>query len=204
MTPRIKVCGLTRAEDARLAIELGADALGFIFWPKSPRYVAPDVVAGIARDVPAFVSLVGVFVNQPPADVQATAASARLTTIQLHGDERVEDYAGAGRRVIKALAMGPDFSMAVVDELPGDVTVLLDAHDPVKRGGTGRAIDWNAAAPVARRRPLILSGGLNAGNVRAAVDTVKPYAVDVSSGVESAPGIKDHEKLRAFFAAMEM
>jgi phosphoribosylanthranilate isomerase len=199
---RVKVCGIRRPEDAALAVELGAAALGFVFWPRSPRAVAAAAVRDVTRSLPPFVAAVGVFVNQPRREVIDVAARAGLTALQLHGEEDVSEYDGAGLRVIKALPVGPGFSMAAVADVPAGVAVLLDAHDPVRRGGTGTRIDWTVAAAAARLRPIVLSGGLTPGNVRTAVETVRPYAVDVSSGVESAPGVKDHSKLRAFFAAL--
>jgi len=126
-----------------------------------------------------------------------------LDAIQLHGAERVEEFSGLAQRVIKAVPVGDGFDAAVVDALPGSVTVLLDAHDPVRRGGTGRTIDWTAAAAIAGRRDIILSGGLNAANIVDAISRVRPHMIDVSSGVESAPGEKDPAKLRAFFAAID-
>jgi phosphoribosylanthranilate isomerase len=199
---RVKVCGIRRRADALLAVELGADALGFVFWPRSPRAVTEAQAREIADALPPFVSTVGVFVNQPQDEVMTTARNVRLTTIQLHGDEDASTYAGCGWRVIKALPVGAGFTLSAVEDVPSDMTVLLDAHDPVRRGGTGRPIEWTVAATAARLRPVILSGGLTPGNVRGAVDMVHPYAVDVSSGVESAPGVKDEERLRAFFAAL--
>jgi phosphoribosylanthranilate isomerase len=199
---RVKVCGIRRRADALLAMELGADALGFVFWPHSPRAVTVEQVREITDALPPFVSTVGVFVNQPQREVLATAEIARLTTIQLHGDEDASAYAGCGWRVIKALPVGERFTLSAVEGVPAEMTVLLDAHDPVRRGGTGRPIEWTPAAAAARLRPVILSGGLTSENVRRAVETVQPYALDVSSGVESAPGVKDEGKLRAFFAAL--
>jgi phosphoribosylanthranilate isomerase len=200
--PRIKICGITRREDALLAAELGASALGFVFWPRSPRAVTPDQARAIAGILPPFVSAVGVFVNQPQDEVLETARRAGLSAIQLHGDEEASAYAGCGLRVIKALPVGRGFTMSAVEDVPAGMTVLLDAHDPVRRGGTGRPIEWTVAAAAARVRPVILSGGLTPGNVRQAVDVVRPYALDVSSGVEAAPGIKDEARLRAFFTAL--
>ena len=200
--PRVKVCGISRAADALLAVELGASALGFVVWPRSPRAVTAAQVRDMVRTLPPFVALVGVFVNQPVHDVLATAREAGLTTIQLHGDEEVGDYAGGGFRLVKALPVTDAFAASSLQAVTGDVTVLLDAHDPVRRGGTGRTIDWTRAAEAARLRPIILSGGLTPGNVAAAARAVQPYAVDVSSGVESSPGVKDESKLRALFAAL--
>jgi phosphoribosylanthranilate isomerase len=203
MPPKVKICGLRRLEDARLAADLGASALGFVFWPPSPRAIDAGTARAITSRLPPFVAAVGVFVNQPPEEVVATASRAGVSVIQLHGDEDASAYTGCGFRVIKALPIGPGFTMAAVDGVPADMTVLVDAHDPVRRGGTGRQVEWGAAAAVAARRPTILSGGLNPDNVREAIRIVRPYAVDVSSGVESAPGVKDETALRAFFAALQ-
>jgi phosphoribosylanthranilate isomerase len=200
---RVKVCGIRRRADAMLAVELGAAALGFVFWPRSPRAVTAEQVRDIADGLPAFVSRVGVFVNQPPAEVFDTAARAGLTGVQLHGDENAGEYSGTPLPVIKALPVGKGFTLSAVQDVPARVTVLLDAHDPIRRGGTGRVIEWTVAAAAARLRPVILSGGLTPDNVKSATDAVRPYAVDVSSGVEAAPGIKDEVKLRAFFAALQ-
>jgi phosphoribosylanthranilate isomerase len=198
---RIKVCGITRQRDAELAVELGASALGFVFWPASPRCVDVARARAIARAVSPLVSMVGVFVNQPREDVRSLAEEVGLSAIQLHGDERLDAYDGLPYRVIKAVAIGNDFDPLSVSNLPLEATMLLDAHDPIKRGGTGRTIDWAKARAVARARPVILSGGLTAGNVREAMAAVEPHGIDVSSGVESAPGVKDPTKLRQFFAA---
>jgi phosphoribosylanthranilate isomerase len=200
---KVKVCGIRRPEDALLAVELGAAAVGFVCWQGSPRAIGADAVRGITRLLPPFVATVGVFVDQPPEEVLETMTRAQLTVIQLHGDEEAASYAGCPFRVIKALPVGPGFTMSAVDGVPPSMAVLLDAHDPIRRGGTGRPIEWSVAAAAAERRPIILSGGLTPENVRAAARTVRPYAVDVSSGVESSPGVKDESKLRAFFAALQ-
>lgn len=202
LQPRVKICGIRRPEDAQLAVDLGADALGFVFWPNSPRAVTAEQARIVIDRVPPFVATVGVFVNQAPSDVLDTVRRAGLTAIQLHGDEDASAYAGCGWRVIKALPVGEDFTLSAVEDVPAEMTVLLDAHDPVRRGGTGRPIEWSVAATAARVRPIVLSGGLTPANLRTAVDTVQPFAVDVSSGVESAPGVKDEAKMRAFFAAL--
>lgn len=200
---RVKICGIRRGEDAMLAAELGASALGFVFWPSSPRFLDPYRAKSIVASLPPFVTAVGVFVDQPPAYVLGVADLLNLGAVQLHGQEPVESYARGAHRVIKAVAVTADGDCVhAVSAVPARATVLLDAHDPVKRGGTGRTIDWRQAATAARTRPIILSGGLNADNVRDAVDVVRPYAVDVSSGVESSPGVKDPGKLRALFAAL--
>jgi phosphoribosylanthranilate isomerase len=199
---RVKVCGITRREDALLAVELGADALGFVFWPRSPRAIGAAAVRAITDGLPPFVSRVGVFVNESPSAVLTTAVEAGLTVIQLHGDEDASAYVDSPLPVIKALPVGEGFSLSAVQDLPPRVTPLLDAHDPARRGGTGRVIEWTVAAAAAKVRPVILSGGLNPENVSDAVAAVGPYAVDVSSGVETSPGVKDENKLRAFFAAL--
>lgn len=200
MRPLVKICGVRRVQDALLAAELGAAAVGFVFWPESPRFIDPYRARTIVAALPPFVTAVGVFVNQPDEYVGGVASLLPLGAVQLHGDEPVEAYATAPYRVIKALAVGATFEPAAADAVPKHVTVLLDALDPVRRGGTGRAIDWTAAAEVARTRRTILSGGLNASNVRRAIDAVSPYAIDVSSGVESAPGVKDPARLEELFA----
>ena len=200
---RVKICGIRRIEDAVLASSLGADAIGFIFWPRSPRFIDPFAARAIVSALPPFVATVGVFVDQPVAFVMGVAQMLALGAIQLHGSEDAAAYARAASRTIKSVAVVEDGDcMPAVRQAPANATVLLDAHDPIKRGGTGRAIDWKQAAAAAKVRPVILSGGLNADNVSAAVAAVSPYAIDVSSGVESAPGIKDADKLRALFAAL--
>jgi phosphoribosylanthranilate isomerase len=201
-SPRVKVCGICRAEDAQLAVTLGASAIGFIFWPASPRYCDPARAEEIAGGLPAHITAVGVFVDQPVNHVIEVANRVRLGAVQLHGSEVVEEFARVRQPLIKAVAVTNSFVPEDVDRLPAGVTVLLDAHDPVRRGGTGRTIDWTTAAQVAVRRRTILSGGLRAENVREAIAHVHPHMVDVSSGVESAPGLKDPAKLHAFFAAM--
>jgi phosphoribosylanthranilate isomerase len=200
---RAKICGIRRTEDALLAAELGAWAIGFVFWPGSIRCVAAPTAREIVAALPPFVTAIGVFVNQPREDVLAIADTVKLGGVQLHGDETTEWYAGFPYRVIKTVPVPPSFDDATLAHVPAWVTVLLDAHDPIRRGGTGRTIDWSLAASAARARPVILSGGLTPENVRTAVDTVRPHAVDVSSGVESSPGVKDPGKLRAFFSALQ-
>lgn len=203
MTPRVKICGITRGDDARLAAELGASAVGFIFWPPSPRFVEPDRAREIIASLPATVVPVGVFVDQPAAHVCEIVAGVGLGAVQLHGHESVEYAVGLMAPVIKAVAVHAGFTPGALDDIPDAITVLLDAHDPVKRGGTGRTVDWALAAEAAARRPVVLSGGLNPDNVCDAVRTVRPYAIDLSSGVESSPGVKDHDRLRALFNALD-
>jgi phosphoribosylanthranilate isomerase len=193
----VKICGVTRLADALAAVDAGANAVGFVFWPQSPRFVDPYRARAIAAQLPPFVTAVGLFVNQPAAYVNSVARLVRLGAVQLHGDE-TPSFASAvtAAPVIKALPV------AAAETWPLETTVLLDAHDPVKRGGTGRTIDWSAAAAVAARRRVLLAGGLTPDNVAAAIVQVRPFGIDVSSGVEQAPGIKDHQRLRALFEAI--
>jgi phosphoribosylanthranilate isomerase len=202
MTPLVKICGVRRPEDALFAVELGAAAIGYVFRPGSPRFVDPYRARAIVAALPPLVTAVGVFVDQTEEYVWDVAELLGLGAVQLHGHEPVEFYARAPCRVIKSVPVGDAFDPAVTLALPKHVTVLLDAHDPVRQGGTGRVIDWKAAAGIARTRRTILSGGLNASNAREAIDTVKPYAIDVSSGVEVSPGVKDRAKLRELFAVI--
>jgi len=199
----VKICGITRPEDAAIAAELGASMIGLLFWPESPRVVDRLRAREIVSALPAGVDAVGVFVNQTE-DAVEIAHEVGLRTIQLHGDEQPESYRALvsntnGIAVIKAVAVTGESAVRRALDVPEGAKVLLDAHDAVKRGGTGRTIDWSLASAIARKRPVILSGGLNAGNVIEAIVAVHPAGIDVSSGVESSPGIKDHDKLRSLF-----
>jgi phosphoribosylanthranilate isomerase len=201
---RVKICGITRYEDAELAVELGAWALGFILWPGSTRAADPAVAAGIAAALRRRVQLVGVFVN-PTLDAVAHAADAlRLSHVQLHGDEGPAFCAEAGRRsgakVIKAVRVASGADLQDLDRFHTDLH-LLDAAAPGQRGGSGRAWDWVLAARHHGDVPVVLSGGLTPENVAAGIAAVRPFAVDVASGVEAAPGVKDPERLAAFLAA---
>lgn len=195
---RVKICGITRPEDARLAADLGASAIGMVFWPNSPRAIDVGRAREIVAAVPPLVMTVGIFVNQI-AEAPDIAAAAGLHVVQLHGDEQPDAYRDLPVRTIKAIGVSSRAAIAHASAIPVRTTVLLDAHDPIRRGGTGQPIDWSIAEAIARHRPVILSGGLNAGNVVLAVEAVRPAAIDVSSGVESAPGIKDPAKLRELF-----
>ena len=195
----VKICGITRLEDAEAAVALGAGAIGFIFWPRSPRAVDPGRARAIAAALPPFVTTIGVFVNQAPAFVNDVAARVGLGAVQLHGDERVDVLPQIERPVVKAFAMG---GSEEPDAWPARVRLLIDAHDPDQRGGTGKTVDWGRAAAIAARRPVLLAGGLNAANVGDAIRTVRPFGIDVSSGVESSPGVKDHARMRALFEAV--
>lgn len=191
-----KVCGMTRLTDALHAAQHGATALGFVFWPRSPRFVDPWRAAAIIKELPGTVTAVGVFVNQPVDDIQRIVATTGITAIQLHGDEPAA-YAGAlAWPVWRAVAL--QHAEATLPTWPDTTTILLDAHDTVLRGGTGRTIDWTAAARVAATRRVVLAGGLTPDNVQDAIVTVRPEGVDVSSGVEEAPGVKDLDKVARF------
>lgn len=198
----VKICGITSMQDAEAAVEAGAGSLGFVFWPKSPRFVDPYRARAIVWSLPAFVVPVGVFVNQAAEYVKGVAALVRLGAVQLHGDEDVPYAVGIGFPVIKAVSIGEGVDAARIDSWPRRMTLLLDVHDPVKRGGTGRTIDWTVAASTAARRRTLLAGGLTPDNVAAAVAAVQPFGIDVSSGVERSPGIKDHARIRALFEAL--
>ena len=202
MTPRVKVCGITRIEDASDAVRLGAAALGFVFWPASPRAISVEAAREVAGAMPPLVARVGVFVNAPGDDVARIADEVGLDAVQLHGDERIDSYARVKSRLIKAVTLNSGDDVFVAAALPAHVTTLVDATDRVRRGGTGQRADWRHAAALASRRPIILAGGLTADNVACAIQQVRPWALDVSSGVESAPGIKSRERLEAFFAAV--
>ena len=196
MTRWIKICGITREADAERAVEHGANALGFVFWPQSPRYVTPDRAANIRRRLPPELLTVGVFVNQSIDDVTRVAREAGVSTIQLHGDETPAYAAELGNAIWRALSVGHgDEELA---SWPTDVTILLDTCDPVRRGGTGMTIDWDEAAIVARQRRVVLAGGLTPDNVEEAIERVRPAGVDVSSGVEQSPGVKDVSKMMRF------
>ncbi len=192
----VKICGITRLEDAEAAVEAGASAIGFVFWPKSRRFIDPYRARAIAARLLPFVTPVGLFVDQPREHVNAVASLVRLGVVQLHGDETAEFAASLAAPVIRAL------SIEKATAWPEGTTLLLDAHDPVQRGGTGRTIDWTAAAAIASRRRVLLAGGLTPENVAEAIARVRPFGIDVSSGVERAPGIKDHQRLRALFEAV--
>lgn len=192
----VKMCGLTRREDVDAAVAAGATALGFVLWPGSPRAVTPAKVATLTTGVPSHVMKVGVFVDAPVSEVAQAVATAGLTAVQLHGREDARAYLELGVQVVKAVAPQSDDDVRAALALPESVIVLVDAHDPVQHGGTGRSANWPMAAQMAAARPILLAGGLSASNVAAAVSTVKPWGIDVSSGIESSPGIKDPAKIQ--------
>jgi len=197
----VKICGITSVGDALAAADLGASAVGLVFWPSSPRCLDRRRAREIVRALPPFVSAVGVFVNQVP-EAEEIGREVGLSAVQFHGDEPVAAYRAFPFPVVKAIPVRDASTLEEAAAVPPEATVLLDAHDRVQRGGTGRVVDWTIAATISRRRRTILSGGLTPLNVAAAIAAVAPYAIDVSSGVESAPGRKDHGKMRELFAAV--
>lgn len=207
MTVRVKICGITNSDDAAVAVDAGTDALGFVFYRKSPRYVEPQVVKSIVAGLPPFILPVGVFVNEEPKVVRDLMDSCGLALAQLHGDESAGYCETLGRPVIKAIGLKGRASLLALAEYRGRAQVrgfLLDAFAPDTYGGTGQTADWNVAAEIAKSLTVLLAGGLTPDNVESAVRTVKPYAVDVSSGVEVGPGKKDHGKIRAFVQAVKL
>lgn len=193
---RIKVCGLTSYNDALLAEELGADALGFIF-AESPRRLEPQAAREIIAALPPFVHKVGVFVDADFESVIKTIDICGLSAVQLHGSETPEFCRRMPVPVIKSFSVGSDFDLNRVREYQVSA-FLLDTYDPHVKGGTGKVFDWHIAKLASSMGKMVLSGGLDPDNVIEAVENVKPYAVDVCSGVESSPGIKDHDRLRSF------
>lgn len=197
---RVKICGITNEDDARAACEAGANSLGFNFYKESPRHVTAAEVARFRAQLPENVETVGVFVNAGQSDIVKICDLLKLDAVQLHGDEtplRVAELA-ATIQVIKAFRVGPDFLVETLDEYAKASAYLLDAAETGQYGGTGRTNDWTLARSAACTRRIILAGGLKAENVAAAIHFVRPYGVDVASGVESKPGRKDRERLRRF------
>ncbi|MFN4064069.1 phosphoribosylanthranilate isomerase [Azoarcus communis] len=198
---RIKICGLTRPQDVRAAVMAGADAIGFVFYPPSPRNVGFDQAAALAAELPPFVSAVGLFVNPAPAFVQQALQQVPLQLLQFHGDESEVECAQYGRPWIKAARVRPGIDLVeFAFRHPGARGILLDAFVD-GYGGGGKTFDWSLI-PDGLSRPLVLSGGLDPDNVGEAVRRIRPFAVDVSSGVESAKGIKDAAKVAAFIAGV--
>jgi len=198
--PRVKICGITNPEDALHAVACGADALGFVFYPGSPRYVTPDMARHIITVLPPLVTLVGLFVDETPQHIRETVEFCGLNTVQLHGDEVPEQCSYPPCRVIKALRLKQQMPAEVFSAYKV-AALLLDAYIPDRFGGTGHLCDWEQAAIVAARHRVILAGGLNSENVATAVRQVRPFGVDVSSGVEQQPGVKDPGKVARFIRA---
>jgi len=199
----VKICGITSSEDGRLAAAEGADAVGFVFWPRSPRYVQPTRAREIADALPPFVARVGVFVDASPEELERVAEVARLDVLQLHGVESPGSLRGLSRRALKAIRVDADFDVSRLSAwFDAGVGVLLDRGSTHRPGGTGRTFDWSRIEGVRARGFLAVAGGLSPDNVSEAIERMRPDAVDVSTGVESTPGRKDPEKLRAFMDAV--
>ena len=199
---RIKICGITRLEDARAAAEAGADAIGLVFYRESPRYLSIRDAATIAESLPPFVAAVGLFVNAAERDIRAVLDAVDLDLLQFHGDESAEFCARFARPYMRAVRMEPGTDLLeYADRFSRAKALLLDAHVPGQPGGTGRTFDW-AGIPRDLSLPLVLSGGLTAANVGRAVREVSPWAVDVSSGVESERGVKDPQKIVEFIRSV--
>jgi phosphoribosylanthranilate isomerase len=201
---QIKICGVTRANDARACVELGADMIGFNFYSASPRFVEPVMVRRLVHALPAQICAVGVFVDADAAEIRELAKIAGVRCVQLHGHTTPESCNELARefRVIRALSTDAQFEPEQTAAFP-ECDVLIDAYHPELKGGTGQTCDWSAARAAMRyTRFLILSGGLDAQNVRRAIAAVTPHAVDVCSGIEKAPGVKDHRALEQFISAV--
>ena len=198
---RVKICGTTSLKDALLAVESGADAVGFIFYRESPRNISQKDVKEIVAQLPPFVESIGVFVNETSDKINRIAEQCRLTAVQLHGDESPAFCRRIKRRVVKAVRVKDAESLKGMSDF--DVSgFLLDAYNEESRGGTGRVFDWNLALRAKKQGPVIIAGGLNPYNVYTAIHRVKPYGVDVCSGVEKSPGVKDPEKISEFIKAV--
>lgn len=203
MPTRVKICGITRPEDAQLAAELGAAALGFNFYSKSPRVIAPARAAEIIRALPPFVMPVGIFADEADADRILTAArEAGVHTLQIHGPRRPDlDKLRERYPLILAFSVGASFRASLLSASPASA-YLLDGFDSKLLGGTGKTFDWTVAREAAQYGPIIVAGGLRPENVGAAIRAARPYGLDVASGVEASPGVKDADKLKEFFRAV--
>jgi phosphoribosylanthranilate isomerase len=204
---KIKICGITNTEDADIAVRAGADALGFVMYRKSPRWVEPTVARSIIAGLPPFVLAVGVFVNEDAERVRALTDECGFALAQLHGDESAMYCQNLGRPALKALRLKDRATLLALAEFRGRANVrgvLIDAFSDQAYGGTGQPVDWTVAQEAARSTPIILAGGLNPANVADAIRMVRPYGVDVSSGVEQSPGKKDPDKVQAFIEAARL
>ncbi len=200
---RVKVCGITRLEDARCAIDLGVDALGLVFYPPSPRYLVAGEAAALVRWLPPFVTTVGLFLDAEPAFVSEVLARVPLDLLQFHGRESPAQCEAAERPYIKAVGIGGgDDPREQALRFASARALLVDSHVSGRPGGSGRPFDWRALPSLPAGRPLIVAGGLHPTNVGEAIRALRPYAVDVSSGVEDAPGIKSADRLRRFMEAV--
>jgi len=201
MRTRVKICGITRCEDAQLAVDAGADAIGLVFYEKSPRFVNIELAAEISRVIPAFVSRVALFKDAQQQMIESVLEQVEIDLIQFHGSETADYCEQFNRPYIKAIGMkgtehDADFLITSAGNYQSAKAILLDGHAPGEAGGTGESFDWTSVAAV--DKPIVLAGGLTPANVKQAIDLVHPFAVDVSSGVESSPGIKDKDKVAAF------
>lgn len=195
---RVKICGFTRPADALTAVQLGADALGLVFYPPSPRAVSIEQAQAIVATLPPFVTVVGLFVDATAEEIREVLAAVRIDLLQFHGDEPAANCRGFGKPYIKAIRMAAEVDLAALARTYHDAAgLLLDAWHADAKGGTGQAFDWSRI-PAQCPLPIVLAGGLHPGNVAQALATARPYALDVSSGVESAKGIKDAAKMAAF------
>jgi phosphoribosylanthranilate isomerase len=204
---KVKICGITNAEDAATAVAAGADALGFVLYRKSPRYVDPAVVRSIVATLPPFVLPIGVFVNEEAAVVRARMDDCGLVLAQLHGDESASYCEQLGRPALKAIRLKGRGSFLALAEFQGRANIrgfVIDAFSDQAYGGTGQTVDWTLATEAARSVPILLAGGLTPSNVAEAIQQVRPYGVDVSSGVEASPGKKDAAKVKAFIGAARL
>ena len=195
--PRVKICGITNKEDALHASACGADALGFVFYSESPRFIQPEAVKGIIAELPPFLTTVGLFVNEDSRKIREVVEFCGLDTVQLHGEECPEECFLPPKQVIKALRLKNDLDEKMFSSYQVSA-FLLDAYLPGKYGGTGKCCDWNKARTLAAQYRIILAGGLSPDNVLDAVKQVQPYGIDVSSGVEKYPGKKDAGKVAMF------
>jgi phosphoribosylanthranilate isomerase len=205
MRVRVKICGITNVADARECVKAGADFLGFNFYRKSPRYLAPAKARRIAQTLPKRIAKVGVFVNEPEESVLQIARQVGLDYVQLHGEETPESVVRLSQAlpVIKAMRVGNGFRVARLKEFESAEAFLLDGFDRRHYGGTGKKVSWAIARRANRNRRIFLAGGLNAENVAAAIAAVRPYAVDVCSGVEARPGTKDHTRVKALMKSVK-
>ncbi len=195
---RVKICGITRVEDALIAVAQGADAIGLVFYPPSPRYVTPAQAAEIVNALPAFITLVALFVDASRADVEAVLSQVNIDLIQFHGQESADECRQYGKSYMKAIRVKSDTNLVqYTTEYSDAKALLLDTYAEGVPGGTGQVFDWTVI-PKNLSKPIVLAGGLDAENVEQAIRQVKPYAVDVSGGVEFKKGIKDAAKIAAF------
>ncbi len=201
MRTRVKICGISGCEDAKLVVDAGVDAVGLVFYEKSPRFVSFEVAAEISQVIPAFVSRVALFKDAEQAMIESVLERVEIDLIQFHGSETADYCEQFNRPYIKALGMkgtehDVSYLLANVEKYQSAKALLLDGHAPGEAGGSGESFDWASIAAV--DKPIVLAGGLTPDNVKQAIDLAQPFAVDVSSGVESSPGIKDKDKVAAF------